>query len=97
MAFKRISFNQAKEKLNDPETILVDIRDSDSFIEGHIRGAIHLPQESLPLFVISTNKITPIMVMCYHGNSSQAIADFLVQQGFSEVYSIDGGYEGWGK
>jgi thiosulfate sulfurtransferase len=34
-------------------------------------------------------------VVCYHGNSSQSAAAYLVSQGFSEVYSLDGGFELW--
>jgi len=32
-------------------------------------------------------------VVCYHGNSSQSAAAYLVGQGFAEVYSLDGGIE----
>ena len=36
-----------------------------------------------------------LIVACYHGNSSQSAAAYLVGQGFSEVYSLDGGFELW--
>lgn len=35
------------------------------------------------------------MVMCYHGNSSKGAAQYLLQQGYDVVYSIDGGFEAW--
>jgi thiosulfate sulfurtransferase len=95
MSLKRITSHQAKEKLSKPDTILVDIRDEESFRNGHVEGATHLTQENLPLFLNSVNKTAPILVMCYHGNSSQMVASFLTEQGFEDVYSIDGGYEGW--
>ncbi len=38
---------------------------------------------------------TPVMVMCYHGNSSKGAAQYLLQQGYDVVYSIDGGFEAW--
>jgi len=34
-------------------------------------------------------------VVCYHGNSSQSAAAYLISQGFSDVYSLDGGFELW--
>ena len=37
----------------------------------------------------------PLIVTCYHGNSSQSAAAYLVGQGFSDVYSLDGGFELW--
>ncbi|MGL5628515.1 MAG: rhodanese-like domain-containing protein, partial [Plesiomonas shigelloides] len=39
----------------------------------------------------------PVIVMCYHGNSSQGAAQYLVNQGFDEVYSLNGGFEAWRK
>ena len=37
----------------------------------------------------------PLIVTCYHGHSSQSAAAYLVNQGFSDVYSLDGGFELW--
>ena len=36
-----------------------------------------------------------IIVYCYHGNSSQDVANFLTSHGFTDVYSLKGGYEEW--
>jgi thiosulfate sulfurtransferase len=36
-----------------------------------------------------------VVVVCYHGNSSQSAAAYLASQGFSDVYSLDGGFELW--
>ncbi len=38
---------------------------------------------------------TPVFVMCYHGISSQGAAQYLLQQGFEHVYSVEGGFETW--
>ena len=37
----------------------------------------------------------PLIIMCYHGVSSRNTAQFLVEQGFEEVYSVKGGFDGW--
>ncbi|MDE0931482.1 MAG: rhodanese-like domain-containing protein, partial [Halioglobus sp.] len=37
----------------------------------------------------------PLLIYCYHGNSSQGAADYFFNQGFEDVYSMDGGYEAW--
>ncbi len=95
MAFKHINPSQAKALLVENHAVLVDIRDELSFSLSHDDRAINLTQSSLPKFLSETEKDTPVLVICYHGNSSQLAADFLSQQGFSDVYSIDGGYEEW--
>ncbi len=92
--FERIDKQTAIQKL-EADGILIDIRDTESFVNGHIENAIHITQLNMGDFIVNTSKDVPILVMCYHGNSSQSVAYYLSMQGFTEVYSIDGGYEGW--
>jgi rhodanese-related sulfurtransferase len=40
---------------------------------------------------------SPIIVSCYHGISSQNVATFLVEQGYENVFSVIGGFDGWVK
>lgn len=75
--------------------VIVDIRDPQSFANGHIPASQHLTNDNVVQFIESTPKDKPVIVVCYHGNSSQPAAQVLVEQGFEEVYSLDGGFEGW--
>jgi thiosulfate sulfurtransferase len=73
--------------------VLVDIRDPQSFAMGHTPGAFHLTNDTLGAFMRDNNDFeTPVMVMCYHGNSSKGAAQYLLQQGYDQVYSVDGGF-----
>lgn len=92
--YSRISIQQAKELIEAEATIL-DIRDPQSFQMGHIEGATLLDNNSLESFLQNTAKDTAVLVYCYHGNSSQQAGQFLVQQGFTQVFSMDGGFEAW--
>ncbi|MBK5008737.1 thiosulfate sulfurtransferase GlpE [Pseudomonas sp. S60] len=92
--FKRISPEQALT-LKQAGAVVVDIRDPQAFAAGHISGARHLDNHSVPDFICSADLDAPTLVVCYHGNSSQSAAAYLVNQGFSDVYSIDGGFELW--
>ena len=92
--FKRISPQQAQE-LRAQGAVVVDIRDPHSFANGHISGSRHLDNHSLHDFISHADLDAPLIVSCYHGNSSQGAAAYLVAQGFSEVYSLDGGFELW--
>lgn len=76
---------------------LVDIRDQQSFVRAHVQGSFHLTNETLNQLLDEVDLEHPVMVMCYHGISSKGAAEFLFNQGFSEVYSIDGGFEAWRK
>ncbi len=92
--FKRIPPEQA-HAMRNTGAVIVDIRDPHSFANGHISGSRHLDNHSLPDFIAAADLDHPLIVTCYHGHSSQSAAAYLVNQGFSEVYSLDGGFELW--
>ncbi|MEX6501844.1 thiosulfate sulfurtransferase GlpE [Pseudomonas zhanjiangensis] len=92
--FQRISPEQA-QTLRTRGAVVVDIRDPQSFAAGHISGSQHLDNHSLHDFIARADLDQPLIVTCYHGNSSQGAAAYLVGQGFSEVYSLNGGFELW--
>ncbi|WP_263144413.1 thiosulfate sulfurtransferase GlpE [Pseudomonas sp. RIT-PI-AD] len=92
--FKRIPPETA-HRLREQGAVVVDIRDPQSFSAGHISGSRHLDNHSLADFIAQADLDKPLVVTCYHGNSSQGAAAYLVGQGFSEVYSLDGGFEAW--
>ncbi len=93
--FKRISIVEAKNIIDAGDAQIVDIRDENSFQAGHIPAATFLSQGNLQRFVESADLDKPLLVCCYHGNSSQSAAQFLKEKGFEDVYSIDGGFEAW--
>ncbi len=93
--FAHIDVLQAREKLAAQQVVFLDIRDAYSREQGHIQPSIHLTDESAETFLKAADRSRAIIVYCYHGNSSQMAAQYLIDQGFSEVYSMDGGYEAW--
>ena len=92
--FKRIPPEQA-QALREQGAVLVDVRDAQNFANYHIPNSHHLDNQSISDFIREADLDKPIVVVCYHGNSSQGAAAYLVSQGFSEVYSVDGGFELW--
>lgn len=92
--FKRIPPEQA-QALREQGAVVVDIRDPQAFAAGHITGAHHLDNQSVADFIRAADLDAPTVVVCYHGNSSQSAAAYLISQGFSDVYSLDGGFELW--
>ena len=92
--FKRIPAHEA-HALREQGAVVVDIRDPQTFESGHITDSLHLDNHSLVDFIANADLDKPLVVVCYHGNSSQSAAAYLAGQGFSEVYSMDGGFELW--
>ena len=94
MNFQRISVEQARELIAQ-NALVVDIRDAHSFSSGAIPDAVHLSGDDVEAFIENTDQSRPLIVCCYHGNSSQGAAQFFAQRGFEQTYSLDGGYEAW--
>ncbi|EPN4992266.1 TPA: thiosulfate sulfurtransferase GlpE [Vibrio vulnificus] len=93
--FKHIDVQGAHALISRGEARLVDIRDPQSFAVAHAQSAFHLTNDSIVNFMQQVEFEQPVLVMCYHGISSQGAAQYLVNQGFEEVYSVDGGFEAW--
>jgi thiosulfate sulfurtransferase len=91
--FKHITIEQLIQLQAEKNVHIADTRDAQSYTAGHIKGAIHLDNSSVTKFVSDTDFNEPVVVCCYHGNSSQGAAQYLFEQGFSEAYSLDGGFE----
>lgn len=92
---KNLPISKVTELLQNPHTAIVDIRDQRAYQTSHIPGAKHLHNGNLQQVLHELEFDQPIVVCCYHGISSQQAGQFLVEQGFEEVYSLEGGFEQW--
>jgi thiosulfate sulfurtransferase len=93
--YKHIDVNGAQSLMEQDNARMVDIRDPQSFAVAHAQDAFHLTNDTMVAFMDSVEFEQPVLVMCYHGISSQGAAQYLVNQGFEQVYSVDGGFEAW--
>lgn len=94
--FTRISVQKAHEIIGIGNNVtIVDIRDPASFAQGHIAQARSVNNENIKDFIQENDKKIPLICYCYHGISSQQAANFFADQGFKQVFSIDGGWEEW--
>jgi thiosulfate sulfurtransferase len=76
-------------------TIFMDVRDPGSYQAAHIPGAVHVSDANIEQFVEQTARDDAIVIYCYHGNMSRGGAAFLMENGFTNVASLAGGFEAW--
>ena len=95
MDFVQISYDKAKDLIDSEQVTVADVRSRESFKDGHIPCATHLSMANLEVFCDLSDKTKAVLVYCYHGISSQSVAQHLIAQGFRKVYSLVGGYEAW--
>ncbi|MBT5078409.1 MAG: thiosulfate sulfurtransferase GlpE [Candidatus Marinimicrobia bacterium] len=94
-AVKRVNVVEATSLLNTDAVTIVDIRDRQSFEVDHMQNAHHVTGNNAKDFIDKTDKDQPLLVYCYHGNSSQVAAEYFSENGFNKVYTLDGGFDIW--
>lgn len=80
---------------SDAAPIIVDIRDAQSFAQGHIPGSLQLNNDNVAEFIGNTDGGAQVIVVCYHGISSQQAASVLQQNGLTNAVSMQGGFTAW--
>lgn len=92
-----ISYAKLQEMLRENlDTILLDVRSPQEYNEGHINGAINIPEYELSSKAnnILKNKNVRIIVYCKSGARSKKGVKTLKKLGYSNLYNLEGGTEG---
>lgn len=74
---------------------LLDVRQPFEYEEAHLPGARLIPLPKLADSLETLNPRQPILVYCAVGGRSRMAAQLLSNQGFEEVYQIQGGIDAW--
>jgi rhodanese-related sulfurtransferase len=96
-SYKQITQEEAKEMMaKDDGHIIVDVRRQDEYDEGHIPGALLIPNESItdkkPEELPDLNQI--VLVYCRSGRRSKEASQKLADIGYTNVYEF-GGINTW--
>jgi rhodanese-related sulfurtransferase len=85
---------QAKELMETIEDLVVlDV--SPKFAEGHLPNAINIYISELESRLNELDKDKPYLVYCHVDSVSKQGAQILVDNGFAEVYRLEGNYAAW--
>jgi rhodanese-related sulfurtransferase len=76
---------------------LVDVRNDDEVARGVINGAIHIQLNSLPMRWNELKDEIPIAFYCHSGVRSAHACAYMAEQGFDQLYNLQGGILAWGK
>jgi rhodanese-related sulfurtransferase len=76
---------------------LIDVREADEFAAGYIEDAVHISKGWIEARVHNEvpAKDDVVVLYCGGGNRSVLAAYNLQQMGYSNVYSLAGGYRNW--
>lgn len=96
-AYHTIDAEEAKAMLEKGGVTLVDVRTSAEYEEGHIPGALIVPNEEIGAEPPSLlpDKDAAIIVYCRTGVRSREAAGKLANLGYTNVYNLSGGIQKW--
>ena len=92
-SYRQISMDEAVKMMKDEKNyIILDVRRPDEFAEGHIPGAINVPNEEIGSVEITElpNKSQLILVYCRSGRRSKEASEKLVKLGYTNIVEFGG-------
>ena len=84
------------EKVLAEDAQLVDVREPDEYVRGHVPGAVLIPMAQLTARLDELDRTAPVHVICASGNRSSAMVDLLAAGGFDAV-NVAGGTSAWAR
>ncbi|WPQ60930.1 rhodanese-related sulfurtransferase [Chitinophaga sancti] len=94
---KYLKAREFNELTDDPNTIVVDMRNHYEFEVGHFQNAIEVPsdtfREQLPMAVdmLKDNKDANIVMYCTGGIRCEKASAYMLHHGFKNVFHLEGG------
>ena len=88
---------EATRLMNQPGSLVLDVRDAKDFAAGHLPRARHIPLKELAgrLGKLAKFKEKPVIVTDKSGARAGMACRFLRKSGFSNVFQLKGGVSAW--
>ena len=90
---KMLTEEEFKETMRKAQVI--DVREKDTFDAGHILGARSMPYSMLKTTIGSLRKDQPVYLYDQKKALSIRAANLLRKNGYTAIYILKGGYDGW--
>ena len=94
MSLDFISSKEVLKYIQQGDSVVIDIRDRNSYREGHIPGALSMPRDEFDDNAPVLSEYRTIILCCERGATSLLLGRRLSRKGL-RVLSIGGGMEAW--
>jgi len=93
-----VSVAQTRDRLSqNPDAKLIDVREDNEWDTAHAADAIHLGKGIIERDIETTvpDKSSELILYCGGGYRSALAADVLQNMGYTNAYSMAGGWKAW--
>lgn len=93
---KEVSAEEAQKRMGSGAK-LIDVREDNEWDAAHVTGAIHMGRGIIERDIVGKlpEKNTEIILYCGGGFRSALSADMLQKMGYTNVFSMAGGWKAW--
>ena len=95
---KEVNVAETRDRLSaNPNAKLIDVREDNEWNEAHAAGAEHLGKGIIERDIEAAvpGKSTELILYCGGGYRSALAADVLQEMGYTNVWSMAGGWKAW--
>src|SRR5256714_6720987 len=95
---KEVTVSETRDRLQEnSDARLIDVREDNEWDAAHAAGAIHLGKGIIERDIETTvpDKSTELILYCGGGYRSALGADVLQEMGYTNVWSMAGGWKAW--
>jgi rhodanese-related sulfurtransferase len=98
--YTNVNVQQGQEMIDRGEVFILDVRTPEEYASGHIKNSTLMAVQDIPANELDKKlkelpKDKKILVYCRSGRRSAAASTILVNNGFSQVYNMQGGITEW--
>lgn len=88
---------QKRLQAGDSSVVVIDTRESDEHAQGYVKEALFIPRTYLEMRIEdqAPDKNKDVVVYCASGTRSLFAAKALRDLGYSKIYNMEGGFNGW--
>jgi rhodanese-related sulfurtransferase len=95
---REVSVEETRARIAaDQKVKLIDVREDNEWQAAHAQGAEHLGKGIIErdIEAAAPDKVTELILYCGGGYRSALVADVLQQMGYTNVFSMAGGWKAW--
>ena len=95
---REVNVDETQQRLSaNTDARLIDVREDNEWQAAHAAGALHLGKGIIERDIEATvpEKSTELILYCGGGFRSALAADVLQQMGYTNVFSLAGGWKAW--
>jgi rhodanese-related sulfurtransferase len=85
----------ARQAKHDPTLLVLDVRSPEEFAQGHVPGAVNIPQDQVALRLAEVPKDKDVVMYCRSGRRTALAAEVLSANGYTRLSHLEGDMNAW--